>query len=130
MTKRLASLHTSTTGGNRREAIDGELDFYQTDKYDNLSRVIKTERYDTDLNGNLVSRNKTKYDARGRVWRRTRFEVNSSTGAVGNLLKDNTWYDPAGNVIKQLPAGSKLFTKTVYDGVGRPDQTVQRLRSG
>jgi RHS repeat-associated protein len=38
---------------------------------------------------------------------------------VGNSLTDNTWYDAAGNVIKSLPSGAKLFTKTVYDGLGR-----------
>ena len=45
--------------------------------------------------------------------------VDPTTGVVGNALTDNTWYDPAGNVLKSLPAGSQLFTKSVYDGVGR-----------
>ncbi|MDZ4688443.1 MAG: hypothetical protein SH850_25495 [Planctomycetaceae bacterium] len=31
----------------RRFATDGEIDFFRCDTYDNLDRVIKTERYDT-----------------------------------------------------------------------------------
>ncbi|MEO2013523.1 MAG: hypothetical protein ABGZ53_04055 [Fuerstiella sp.] len=42
-----------------------------------------------------------------------------ATGTVGNSLTDNTWFDAAGNVIKQQPAGSDLFTKTTYDSLGR-----------
>ncbi len=43
-----------------------------------------------------------------------------ATGTVGNALVSNTWYDAAGGVIKQQSAGSRAFTKTVYDSVGRP----------
>ena len=97
---------------NRRTASDGEIDFYQKQYYDNLDRVTKTERYDTTSGGNLISRSETKYDNRGRVYQTVRYGVGPSTGTVGNSLTDNTWYDAAGNTIKQLPAGSKLFTKT------------------
>ncbi len=45
--------------------------------------------------------------------------ANPSTGALGNSLTSNTWYDAGGNEIKSLPAGSKLFTKTSYDILGR-----------
>ena len=37
---------------------------------------------------------------------------------MGNALVSNTWYDAAGNVIKQQPAGGGSFTKTAYDGLG------------
>ncbi len=104
---------------NRRTDTDGEIDFYEKVYYDNLDRVTKTERYDTTANGNLIARSETKYDDRGRVYQTIRYGVNPSTGTVGNSLTDNTWYDAAGNVIKSLPAGAKLFTKTVYDGLGR-----------
>ena len=46
-------------------------------------------------------------------------EFSDSTGSVGNSLTGNKWYDAAGNPIKELPAGSKLFTKSVYDGMAR-----------
>ncbi len=97
---------------NRRTASDGEVDFYQKNYHDNLGRVTKTERYDTTSGGNLIARSETKYDDRGRVYQTVRYAVDPSTGTVGNSLTDNTWYDAAGNTIKQLPAGSKLFTKT------------------
>jgi len=42
------------------------------------------------------------------------------THPFGNALVSETWYDAAGNTIKEEAAGSQAFTKTVYDGVGRP----------
>jgi rfaE bifunctional protein nucleotidyltransferase chain/domain len=104
---------------NRRTDTDGEIDFYEKVTYDNLGRVTKIERYDTTANGNLIARSETKFDDRGRMYQTIRYGVNPSTGTAGNSLTDNTWYDGAGNVIKRLPAGAKLFTKTVYDGLGR-----------
>jgi len=104
---------------NRRTDTDGEIDFYEKATYDNLDRATKTERYDTTANGNLIARNETKFDDRGQVYQAIRHGVNPSTGTVGNSLTDNTWYDAAGNVIKSLPVGANLFTKTVYDGLGR-----------
>ena len=108
---------------NRRTATDGEIDFYAQVTYDNLDRAIKTERFDTTSSGNLVSRQETLIDNRGRVYRTIRWAVDVSTGSVGNALVDDFWFDAAGNQIKSQPAGSKLFTKTVHDGVGR--QTAQ-----
>jgi len=110
---------------NRRTDTDGELDFYEKTYYDNLDRTTKNERYDTTANGNLVARSETRYDDRGRVYQTIRHGVDPSTGTVGNSLTDNTWYDAAGNVIKQLPAGAKLFTKAVYDGLGRQTKQYQ-----
>jgi len=110
---------------NRRTDTDGEIDFYEKTCLDNLDRVTKTERYDTTAGGNLIARSETKHDDRGRAYRSIRYGVNPSTGAVGNSLTDNTWYDAAGNVIKQLPSGAKLFTKNTYDGLGRRTKQYQ-----
>jgi len=104
---------------NRRTDTDGEIDYYEKTYYDNLDRTTTNERYATTANGNLVARSTAKYDDRGRVFQTLRYGVDPSTGAVGNSLADNTWFDAAGNVIKKLPAGSKRFTKTVFDGLGR-----------
>ena len=103
----------------RRIATDGEVDFYEKRTYDNLDRVTRVDRHDTTSGGNLIARSETKYDDRGRVYQSVRYGVDPSTGTVGNSLTDNSWFDDAGNAIKQQPAGSKLFTKTVYDGLGR-----------
>jgi hypothetical protein len=108
---------------NRRTATDGEIDFYEQLTYDNLSRVTRTERYDTTAQGNLIARSDTLYDDRSRVYRTIRYAVDPATGDVGNALVANTWYDAAGNTIKSQPSGAKLFSKTVYDGLGR--QTAQ-----
>lgn len=120
---------------DRRDGTDGEIDFYEQTYYDNFDRVIKTERYDTvgpctsssssssssgSTLGNLIARSETKFDDRGRVYQTIRYAVDVTTGIVGNSLTDNSWFDDAGNVIKQLPAGSSLFTKTEYDSLNRP----------
>lgn len=47
------------------------------------------------------------------------YAVNPTTGAVGSYLAGYTWYDEAGNTIKQQGAGSNAFSKTVYDSLGR-----------
>lgn len=109
----------------RRTATDGEEDLYEKTYYDNLNLVTKTERYDTTANGNLISRNETKYDSRGRDYQTKRYAVDPTTGTVGNALTDNTWYDAAGNVLKQHPAGSELFSKTEYDSLGRATKQYQ-----
>jgi len=104
---------------NRRTATDGEMDFYEQSTYDNFGRVTKVERYDTSPAGHLVSRAETFYDDLSRVYRTVRYGVDPTTGGVGHSLTDNSWYDPSGNVLMALPAGSSLFTKTQYDSLGR-----------
>ncbi|OAI41010.1 hypothetical protein AYO40_00590 [Planctomycetaceae bacterium SCGC AG-212-D15] len=104
---------------DRQTDVDGEVDFYARTYYDNLDRVIKNERYNTTLSGNLIGRSLSFFDDRSRVFQTVRFAVDITTGLVGNSLTDNTWFDAAGNVLKSLPAGSSLFTKYAYDGIGR-----------
>jgi len=104
---------------DRRTATDGEIDFYQQVCYDNLDRTIRNDRRDTTSSGNLIGRSETQYDDQGRVFRTIRYGVDPTTGTVGYGLTDNTWYDASGHVIKSLPSGSQLFTKTNYDSLGR-----------
>ena len=108
---------------DRRTDTDGEVDYYEQRCYDNLGRILRTDRRDTTASGNLIARSETCYDDRGRVYRSLHYGVDPATGAVGNALTDNTWYDPSANVVKVHPSGSQLFTKSVFDGVGR--QTKQ-----
>jgi RHS repeat-associated protein len=110
---------------DRQTSIDGEVDFYQENTFDNLGRVTKVDRKNTTSSGNLIARAETFFDDLGRVYQTKRYAVNVSTSSVGNALTDNTWFDEAGNVIKQKPAGIEAFTKLVYDGLGR--QTKQYL---
>ena len=105
---------------DRRVTTDGEVDYFEKSYYDNLDRVVMSERYDTSEEGNLIARSETLFDDRGRVYQSVRYAVDPDTGDVGNSLTDNTWFDDAGNVIKSLPSGSSLFTKTKYDSLNRP----------
>lgn len=105
---------------SRLVTTDGELDYFEKNDYDNLNRKIKVERYDTGAAGPLIARSEALFDDRGRVYRTIRHGVNPSTGVVGQALTSNTWYDAANNTIQSLPEGSKLFTKTIYDGLNRP----------
>ena len=104
---------------DRRVSVDGEEDFFELRYYDNLGRVIQSDRYDTTAAGNLVARRQTLFDARGRVYQTLRYGVDPASGTLGPALAANSWYDAEGNRIKQQPAGAGGFIKTVYDGVGR-----------
>ncbi len=104
---------------NRRTVVDGEIDFYQETVYDNLDQIIRVDRRNTSAVGNLIARNETKFDNRGRAYQTIHYAVNPATGAVGNSLTDNTFFDASGNIVESYPAGSEAFTKLTYDGVGR-----------
>ena len=104
---------------DRRTATDGEIDLYETVCYDNLNRVLRSDRRDTTANGNLIARSETLYDDQSRVYRSLRYGVDPTTGTLGNVLTDNSWYDAGGHLIKNQPSGSKLFSKTTYDSLGR-----------
>ncbi|WP_145349512.1 RHS repeat domain-containing protein [Roseimaritima multifibrata] len=104
---------------NRRVDTNGELDAFQRVVYDNLNQVIQSDRYDTSAAGNLVDRSETKYDNLGRVYRSIRYAVDPSTGALGNPLTSNSWFDAAGNQVKSMAGGSEQFTKQAFDSVGR-----------
>jgi hypothetical protein len=104
---------------NRRITTDGEIDFYEELVYDNLNQVTRVDRRDTSEGGNLIARSETKFDNRGRVYQTIRYAVNPATGAVGNSLVDNTFFDASGNVVESHPAESEAFSKSAYDGVGR-----------
>ena len=94
---------------------------YTKTTYDNLDRATKQERY-LEISGSadrLLARSETFHDDRDRVYQTKQYAVDVSDGTVGNALVSNTWYDAASGTIKQQPAGSQAFTKTVYDSLGR-----------
>ncbi|HVA45187.1 MAG TPA: RHS repeat-associated core domain-containing protein [Pirellulales bacterium] len=107
---------------NRQVQINLAQDSYQVNTFDTMDRIMRVDRH-AQATGTLIGRSATNYDNRGRVYQSIRYGVDPNTGAVGNSLTDNTWYDPTGNVMMQLPAGSSAFTKPVYDALNR--QTVQ-----
>ncbi len=102
--------YTFFPSSNRVQQKTTTLPVISTTQNGSGTANTRVEVFDTF--GNLVWRK----DERGFI---TYFAYDVPTGAVGNSLVDNTWHDAAGNVFKQLPAGSKLFTKSVYDGLNR-----------
>ena len=105
---------------NRRTTTDGELDYFEKTYYDNLNRVIKTERYNTDENGNLLARSETLYDDFNRVYRTLQYGVDPSTGQLeGGTLEDNNFYDAAGNLLKVEPSDIELYREFAYDSLNR-----------
>ncbi|MEP3896377.1 MAG: RHS repeat-associated core domain-containing protein [Rhodopirellula bahusiensis] len=103
---------------NRRVDTNGELDAFSRVTYDNLSRVIQSDRFDTSAAGNLVSRSQTKYDNLGRVYQSIRYAVDPATGTVGNPITSNSWFDASGNPVKSTPGGSGRFRKQAFNGTG------------
>ncbi|OYV91752.1 MAG: hypothetical protein B7Z73_05335 [Planctomycetia bacterium 21-64-5] len=103
---------------NRQVQITAAQDWYQVSTFDTMNRVTQVDRH-AQVTGNLIGRNQRLYDDRGQIYQTILYGVDPSTGTVGNSLVSNRWFDPAGNVIMSLPAGSNAFVKSVYDGVGR-----------
>ena len=84
---------------------------------DNLDRQTQSQGFAT-LGGTLFAQSQTKFDDRGRAYQTLKFAVNVSSGAVGNALIGNTWYDPSGNILQRIaPGDGKNFTKSVYNRV-------------
>ena len=118
-----ASVSRTTNGGydwrDRLTSVDGEIDYFAQGFYDNLNRLTRVDRRNTSAAGNLVALQETKFDDLSRAYQTIRYGVDPSTGTVGNALTDNTWFDQSGNVVKTLPAGSNLWTKTTFDSLNR-----------
>src|SRR5690606_19918739 len=112
---------------DRQVEVVGELDFYEQQFYDNLDRVVKTERRNSSSSGQLLSREETLYDSRDRVYRTVRHGVNPSTGSVTGQQTQDRFYDATGNVLRQEPAGSMEYQLFDYDSLGRRVAEVDPL---
>jgi len=71
----------------------------------------------TTVTNDRIALNETSYDERGRVWKRTRHEINQSNGDPGSALESLHWFDKAG---REIRTDGEQLTKTFYDRVGRP----------
>ncbi|HWB12930.1 MAG TPA: RHS repeat-associated core domain-containing protein, partial [Pirellulales bacterium] len=103
---------------DRQVQVTAAQDWYQITTLDNMSRTTQVNQY-AQATGYVIRQKKILWDDRSRVYQSIRYAVDPTTGAVGNSLVDNTWYDGSSNVIMSLPEGSNAFSKSVYDGVGR-----------
>jgi hypothetical protein len=99
---------------NRRTSLTGEVNTKELYTYDNLDRLTQVDGKDgaTDV---LIGRRATNYDNRDRVYQRLNYAVNPTTGAVGNSLKDDFWFDPTGNLMLRTAPGSGALNKASYD---------------
>ena len=91
--------------------------------YDNLNQVVAVSDYHTSYNSASPETNRTGYrtsahDPLGRIWQTAVYAVNSG-GVASNPQISGTWYTATGRVARSAPSGSKLFTATVFDAVGR-----------
>ena len=111
---------------NRQIPITDPLGRVTVPTYNNRNEVTKVERYDSDPNmgGTLIDQNETFFDNRGRQYKTQGYEVNPETGAIGNYLLGQMWYDPAGNVIKEThPNTGILYVKHEYNNLGDRTRT-------
>ncbi len=116
---------------SRQTAIDGEVDFYQINTYDNLNQVTQVDRKDTTSGGNLVARSQTSFDDLGRVYKRVQVAVDPSDGSTGDsLVLENTFRDGKGQVIETTSGNAAPVRKSTFDGVGRVTRSTVGYESG
>ena len=101
---------------------------------DNLGEATTTQTYadaDTDFTidtAELRGKMESLFDDQGRLYRTTTYQVDQSSGTIGNSLTSNAWFDKRGQVVKTADANG-LFSKTLYDGVGRATDSVTSYQS-
>ena len=87
--------------------------------YDNRDLAISVTGYHTSASsGNRTSYRTMAYDSLGRLYRTSTYAV-ASDGTTSDPQVDNLYYDEDGRLVKSVPSGSKLFTETEYDALGR-----------
>jgi YD repeat-containing protein len=101
--------------------------------YDNLDEVTQAQVYDGDgvtLSSSggvpqppsaslLRAQAAYSYDDQGRLYKTQVYSVNPSTGVVStSALTTNDYYDHRGDLVAESASGG-LWSKSVYDGVGR-----------
>lgn len=107
----------------RLESMDGEEDLFAEYTYDNMDRVIQTERKHISDSGQRLTHEETEFDDRGRVYETMMRGVDPDTGNLGDTLTSRTWYDEAGQIIKEQAAGVTAFSKHTYDSLGLISKT-------
>ncbi|MGB8167761.1 MAG: hypothetical protein WCF18_09750, partial [Chthoniobacteraceae bacterium] len=90
---------------------DTEKNIYAAATYNGATHEIVTSS--TELRG----RSQGLYDSQDRVYESRRYEVDPATGAAGDYLPTDTWYDCRGLVAATRTGGGPI-QKSVYDGVG------------
>jgi hypothetical protein len=108
---------------DRRTDLDGEVDLYEKYSYDNLARLLVTERRNTTAGGALVWKREVKYDRRGRVYRRILYPASGSQQADrGPLVRRGRERDQA------TDARQRRFREVPLRRCGAADPTLPGLR--
>jgi RHS repeat-associated protein len=103
---------------DRQISMTGPVNVYEAYSYDNRNLRTQTQQYNTSSSGNLIGQTGISYDDRGRAYQTLTYAVDPGTGAIGNALTSNTWYDPSGNLLQQISEGTgQVFIKSSYNGV-------------
>lgn len=104
-------------------------------EFDNLGETTTVQTY-ADANadfvidtGELRAQSESLYDDQGRVYRSITREVNADGTLGDESLSVDTWYGETGQVIKSADAAG-LFSKTIYDGLGRATISYTSFDSG
>ncbi len=88
--------------------------------YDYRGQLVAVTGYHTSVaDGNRTSFQTSSHDDLGRLYRGEVYGVDTSSGAVINPQVSNRYYNETGLVAREAPAGSLLFTATIYDALGR-----------
>lgn len=104
----------------------GTWTLIQETEYDNRDLVQSVTSYHTSIAaGNRMSYQEMEQDVLGRTYQTSVYAVENSTGATSNPQVSDTWFDANNRTVKTLPAGSKLFTATEYDAIGRVEVRYQ-----
>ncbi|MDR1818273.1 MAG: hypothetical protein LBR07_08955 [Puniceicoccales bacterium] len=102
----------------RKIAEKNPLGVTQRFALDNLDRVVTRETRGPDTDATLLAWTDICFDVRGHVFRNLIYSITG--GNLANAIATDTWFDPAGNIIKQRSAGSRIFTKTTFNGLNLP----------
>jgi RHS repeat-associated protein len=88
--------------------------------YDNRDNLISVTTYHTSVvNSNRIGYRTQGWDTRNRLYETRDFLVNLTNGTPGTSLYEKIYYDPSGNVARQIRPGSDAFEVRHYDAVSR-----------
>lgn len=96
--------------------------------YENRNLVTSSTRYQASVaSANRIAYQTSEFDVLGRQFRARVYGVSGATD--GNYLESNVYYDATGQLVRNAPAGSKLFNAIQYDRAGRTVATFQAYES-
>jgi RHS repeat-associated protein len=103
----------------------GTWTLIQKTEYDNRDLVLNVTNYHSSISdGNRTGYQAMDHDVLGRTYQISIYKVDASGNVSTPQISEN-WYDANNRQIKNHPAGSKLFSVTHYDAVGRAEGSYQ-----